>query len=231
MAIFTRDFREVGADSITDFNPNEDVLDFTSINEGRAPEEFQRGAADRARAFNDGRIVDAQGPGVSLAEVDGGTMISAGEGNSLFIANVTPDQLGVSNITLDGQAIAVSSDTDFQSILDVIAPTAGVTSVGGDGDDNLVGSVGSDTLDGGAGDDNLNSGRGADTLDGGEGNDNLSGGMGDDVLYGGEGDDKNHRFCRGGLGPGGRKYCTTIVVPHTYNKCCTANVVRRNVAQ
>jgi len=189
MATFTRDFREAGADTITDFNPNEDVLDFTSINEGRAPEEFQRGAADRARAFNDGRIVDAQGPGVSLAEVNGGTMISAGEGNSLFIANVTPDQLGVSNITLDGQAIAVSSDTDFQSILDVIAPTAGVTSVGGDGDDNLAGSVGSDTLDGGAGDDNLNSGRGADTLDGGEGNDNLSGGMGDDVLYGGEGDD------------------------------------------
>lgn len=80
MATFTRDFREAGADTITDFNPNEDVLDFTSINEGRAPEEFQRGAADRARAFNDGRIVDAQGPGVSLAEVDGGTMISAGGG-------------------------------------------------------------------------------------------------------------------------------------------------------
>ena len=190
MAVFTQNFLTPGSGTIANFNPQQDVIDFTSVNAGRSPEEFQRGAGDRARAFNDGKIVDAQGDGVSLTEADGGTLISAGEGNSLFVANVTPDQLGVSNITVDGQAIDVSPDSDLQSILDVIAPTGGVTAVGGDGDDTLTGSVGSDTLDGGAGDDQLKSGRGADTLDGGEGNDTIQGGMGDDVIYGGEGNDE-----------------------------------------
>ena len=194
MTVFAQNFLTPGSDTIASFNPQQDVIDFTSVNAGRGPEEFQRGAdsqfGDRARAFNDGKIVDAQGDGVSLTEADGGTLISAGEGNSLFVANVTPDQLGASNITVDGQAIDVSPDSDFRSILDVIAPTGGVTAVGGDGDDTLTGSVGSDTLDGGAGDDQLNSGRGADTLDGGEGNDTIQGGMGDDVIYGGEGNDE-----------------------------------------
>jgi len=193
MANFTRDFREVGADTITDFNPNEDVLDFKSKNEGRPPEDFRAQGEgrssdfERARAFNDDLIVSREGDGVSLVETDGGTLITAGEGNSLFVANVTPDQLSVSNITVDGQAIDVSPDSDLRSILDVIAPTGGVNREGGDGDDSLFGSVGSDTLVGGSGDDILGSGRGADTLDGGEGNDTLTGGMGDDVLYGGEG--------------------------------------------
>ena len=209
MAIFTQEFRSASVDTIATFDPSQDVIDFTSLNAGRGPEEFQRGAAnqfgDRARAFNDGKIVDAQGEGVSLAEVNGGTMISAGEGNSLFVANITPDQLGVGNITVDGQAIDVSPDSDLQSILDVIAPTGGVTAEGGDGDDTLTGSVGSDTLVGGAGDDILGSGRGADTLDGGEGNDTLNAGMGDDVLYGGEGNDvlsgdQQDDFLDGGAG-------------------------------
>ena len=206
MAIFTQDFRSASVDTIATFDPSQDVIDFSSVNAGRSIEDFQRGAGtNRARAFNDGKIVDAQGEGVSLAEVNGGTMISAGEGNSLFVANITPDQLGVGNITVDGQAIDVSPDSDLQSILDVIAPTGGVTAVGGDGDDILKGSVGTDTLTGGAGDDLLNSGRGADTLDGGEGNDTLSGGMGDDVIYGGEGNDalgggQQDDFLDGGAG-------------------------------
>ena len=106
----------------------------------RGPEEFQRGAAsqfgDRARAFNDGKIVDVQGEGVSLAEVNGGTLISAGEGNSLFVANVTPDQLGASNVTVDGQAL--TADTALGGIL------SDVGSVSGD-----------DILDGGSGEDVL----------------------------------------------------------------------------
>ena len=189
MTIFNQDFRTPGSEVITNFDPGQDVIDFSSVNAGRPPEDFQQGAGERARAFNDGLIVDRQGDGVSLVETDGGTLISAGEGNSLFVENVTPDQLSVSNITVDGQAIDISPDSDLQSILDVIAPTGGVNAEGGDGDDILTGSVGSDTLVGGAGDDILGSGRGADTLDGGEGNDALNGGMGDDVLYGGEGDD------------------------------------------
>ncbi|PPR35744.1 MAG: Leukotoxin, partial [Alphaproteobacteria bacterium MarineAlpha9_Bin6] len=189
MTIFNQDFRTPGSEVITNFDPGQDVIDFTSVNAGRPPEDFQQGVGERARAFNDGLIVNRQGDGVSLVETDGGTLISAGEGNSLFVENVTPDQLSVSNITVDGQAIDISPDSDLQSILDVIAPTGGVNAEGGDGDDNLTGSVGNDTLDGGAGDDVLGSGRGADTLDGGAGDDVLRGGMGDDVLYGGEGND------------------------------------------
>ena len=160
MAIFVQNFRTPGSETIANFNPQQDVIDFTSVNAGRPPEDFQQGAGERARAFNDGLIVNRQGDGVSLVETDGGTLISAGEGNSLFVANVTPDQLSVSNITVDGQAIDVSPDSDLRSILDVIAPTGGVNAEGGDGDDNLDGSAGSDTLDGGAGDDLLRGGRG-----------------------------------------------------------------------
>ncbi|HIB10438.1 MAG TPA: calcium-binding protein [Dehalococcoidia bacterium] len=205
MTIFNQDFRTPGSEVITNFDPGQDVIDFTSVNAGRPPEDFQQGAGERARAFNDGLIVNRQGDGVSLVETDGGTLISAGEGNSLFVENVTPDQLSVSNITVDGQAIDISPDSDLQSILDVIAPTGGVNAEGGDGDDNLAGSVGNDTLDGGAGDDVLGSGRGADTLDGGAGDDVLRGGMGDDVLYGGEGNDvlsgdQQDDFLDGGAG-------------------------------
>ena len=205
MTIFNQNFRTPGSEIITNFDPGQDVIDFTSVNAGRPPEDFQQGAGERARAFNDGLIVNRQGDGVSLVETDGGTMISAGEGNFLFVENVTPDQLSVSNITVDGQAIDISPDSDLQSILDVIAPTGGVNAEGGDGDDALDGSVGSDTLDGGAGDDLLRAGRGADTLDGGAGDDALQGGMGDDVLYGGEGNDvlsgdQQDDFLDGGAG-------------------------------
>ena len=87
MAIFTQDFRSASVDTIATFDPSQDVIDFSSVNAGRSIEDFQRGAGTRSRAFNDGKIVDAQGEGVSLAEVNGGTMISAGEGHSLFVAN------------------------------------------------------------------------------------------------------------------------------------------------
>ena len=190
MTIFNQDFRTSGSEIITDFDPGQDVIDFSSVNAGRGTEDFQRGAeGGRARSFNDGLIVDRQGDGVSLAEADGGTLISAGEGNSLFLPNVTPDQLSVSNITVDGQAIDISPDSDLQSILDVIAPTGGVNAEGGGGDDILTGSVGSDTLDGGAGDDVLRGGAGTDTLVGGEGDDVLDGGARSDVLTGGGGQD------------------------------------------
>ena len=76
---FVQDFSEPGNDTITDFNPEEDVIDF-------------RGGNDFGN--------------ISVSGVEGGTLISAGEGNSLFIANVTPDQLGTGNLTVDGQTFA-----------------------------------------------------------------------------------------------------------------------------
>lgn len=56
----------------------------------------------------------------------------------------------------------------------------GITKIGQDGDDQLVGSYGDDFLYGGKGNDRITGNGGKDVLDGGEG---------DDYLYGGEGDD------------------------------------------
>ena len=76
MAIFAQNFLTPGSDTIASFNPQQDVIDFTSVNAGRDPEDFQRGAVNRARDFNDGKIVDALSDDVSLTEIDGGTLIS-----------------------------------------------------------------------------------------------------------------------------------------------------------
>ncbi len=57
---------------------------------------------------------------------------------------------------------------------------------GGDGYDTLYGLAGADLLEGGMDDDLLHGGSGNDILEGGEGNDRLYGGDGDDTLEGGE---------------------------------------------
>jgi hypothetical protein len=61
---------------------------------------------------------------------------------------------------------------------------------GGDGNDNLAGGNGNDSINGGAGNDRIRGGRGNDALDGGAGDDKLHGGKGDDVLTSGGGNDK-----------------------------------------
>jgi Ca2+-binding RTX toxin-like protein len=63
----------------------------------------------------------------------------------------------------------------------------GVTLVGGNGDDTLVGGDGADSLDGGNGNDSLVGGDGDDTLLGGNGNDTMVPGLGDDFSDGGNG--------------------------------------------
>ena len=60
---------------------------------------------------------------------------------------------------------------------------------GGEGDDDIGGGDGGDTLDGGMGDDDLTGGGGVDTLYGCDGNDRLDGGAGGDNMYGVGGND------------------------------------------
>lgn len=60
---------------------------------------------------------------------------------------------------------------------------------GGDGDDNLLGSMCADDIDGGAGDDNIDARAGDDVVHGGAGNDHVVAGDGDDVIHAGPGDD------------------------------------------
>ena len=177
---FVQSFRETGVDTITDFNPSEDTINLKGFG----------GIENVSR--------------LSVTEVDGGTVISAGEGNTLLFEGVTPDQLGVGNVTIDGEAL--SPGTSGSDLLSVIGDLTGVsdeaavgitlqgrggrdTLEGGAGDDTLGGGGGRDTLDGGAGDDLLKGGKGADTLAGGAGDDILKGGGGRDTLEGGAGDD------------------------------------------
>ena len=48
MTIFNQDFRTPGSEVITNFDPGQDVIDFTSVNAGRPPEDFQQGVGERA---------------------------------------------------------------------------------------------------------------------------------------------------------------------------------------
>lgn len=57
------------------------------------------------------------------------------------------------------------------------------------GDDTLIGGIGSDQLFGGNGNDTLQGGAGNDLLSGGNGDDTLAGGPGTDDMLGGRGDD------------------------------------------
>ena len=173
---FVQNFAVSGNDVITDFNPSEDTIELTG---------FQNINVDE----------------FSITEVDGGTLIDAGTGNSLFVEGVLPNQLGTTNITIDGQALTLGPGDTLESVLNNLATDAqqdGITLKGfqgdqdfsgGSGDDVLSGGRGDDTLQGRAGDDVLSGGRGDDTLVGGAGDDILSGGRNEDVLDGGKGDD------------------------------------------
>jgi len=189
---FVQNFTDTGHDIITDFNPSEDTIELRGVHNSH---------------------------NVSVTSIDGGTLIDSGTGNTLFVANIAPDQLGANNVTIEGQALALGPGDTLESTLrDVGAELQGDTLnlrgftgsqtftggagddtlSGGDGDDTLIGGAGDDTLDGGdqkdvleggAGDDLLKGGRQNDTLDGGAGDDILAGGQGKDTLVGGEGDD------------------------------------------
>ncbi|MGB0129377.1 MAG: type I secretion C-terminal target domain-containing protein, partial [Rhodocyclaceae bacterium] len=95
--------------------------------------------------------------------------------------------------TSNGSSASTSGTID----IDVLAPFVS-TDLGGDGQTNIVGTVGNDVLTGNggaeylmgqAGADTLSARAGNDYLDGGADADTLVGGSGNDVLYGGAGSD------------------------------------------
>ena len=99
-----------------------------------------------------------------------------------------------------GQAAMSSADKNATSTLknfENVIGTLGDDSIAGDGGANtLVGATGNDNLSGRGGDDALNGGAGSDTLIGNTGADTLKGKVGDDTLRGGRGDDN----LKGGAG-------------------------------
>ncbi|MFS4579865.1 calcium-binding protein [Phaeobacter sp. C3_T13_0] len=60
---------------------------------------------------------------------------------------------------------------------------------GGETNDLLLGTIGTETILGGAGNDNIDARGGEDTVEGGAGNDTLDGGSADDNIFGGDGED------------------------------------------
>ena len=76
-----------------------------------------------------------------------------------------------------------------KQVVDKVESDKGLTLKGGGGDDDIYGTMYSDTIDGGAGDDELLGGKGNDTIKGGKGDDYLEGQEGNDKLYGGAGND------------------------------------------
>jgi Ca2+-binding RTX toxin-like protein len=109
------------------------------------------------------------------------------------IAALAVDALGGNDtITSTGALPAATSllAGSGNDTIDSTGTTAGVTQVGGDGDDTLTGGDGDDLQDGGAGNDDLRGGAGADTQLGGDGDDVGLGGPGVDQFFGGADSDR-----------------------------------------
>ncbi len=154
-----------GDDTITDFNPAEDLIHFA------------------------GRIVSGLDDLTVTAEGDN-TVLTAAWGDSVTLVGVSADQLSDENFKFrlgvrieggnleggDGDDTLTGSDSD-----DII--------YGFGGDDVLSGGGGDDYLRGFAGDDTIEGGDGSDIIGGEEGNNVISGGDGDDFIIAHGGND------------------------------------------
>ncbi|MBD3753872.1 MAG: hypothetical protein IE935_15985, partial [Micrococcales bacterium] len=147
-----------GADTITDFNVDEDVIDVS----------FE--------------------PIVSISASGANCVITLESGDRLTLIGVKPHELGASNFvrTIATPPLVPAPPTGQQtggSGADTMVGSAqGDTLFGEAGDDILSGLGGDDTLSGGAGHDRLSGGAGDDLLTGGLGDDRIDGGSGHDVL-------------------------------------------------
>jgi len=121
-------------------------------------------------------------------------IVSTLNGDDIIFASAGTDTIdgGGASDTIDysGLAGVTSVDVTLNAAIDAF-----VTVGGGDVDtirniENVIGSIGDDTLTGDDQDNNLQGNAGKDILSGGEGDDKLEGGLGDDTLIGGAGDDK-----------------------------------------
>lgn len=161
-----------GHDTITDFNPAEDVInlrDFPTI-----------------RQFGDIQLM--------LSDDGGDALVTFDAGNSIRLTGVDVNALTADNFDfIEDQYIEGTPNNDTLE-----GAEGDDTILGFDGDDQLRGFDGNDTIDGGAGFDNIWGGDGDDILEGGSEWDNVYGEGGNDIitdnagggyLEGGDGDD------------------------------------------
>ena len=83
MANFVQDFSAPGTSTISDFNPSQDTLDLQGF--GGTP------------TFSE----------ISVTSAEGGTVIDYGGASTLLVEGVTPDQLRLDNVTIDGGELTV----------------------------------------------------------------------------------------------------------------------------
>ena len=117
---FIQNFNDVGDNTIADFDPDEDTIDFQGIDSSSE---------------------------LSITETeDGNTLIDVGNGSTLTITGVTPDQLTTDNVTIGGESLS-GEDLNLQSTLvDLAAATASTDG----GLDALSGALDGATQQGGA---------------------------------------------------------------------------------
>jgi hypothetical protein len=174
----------------------EDLRTVVAWLDSGAPAERWHELADRWDAVASGRIqpyaVPPEPPGPMIFHDAGRAVVHTGDGDDrveVISDVVTGEWRVVVNGTLlhfpAGTRLTVRTGAGDDHV--VVHGRAGVTVLGGPGDD---------VLRGGDGDDRLLGGPGRDYVEGGGGDDLLSGGPGDDVLYGMDGDD----VLRGGGG-------------------------------
>jgi Ca2+-binding RTX toxin-like protein len=154
-----------------------------------------------------GNTLDLIEPGAGRDEVrsgdgnDGVLAAASVDGNDVFDLGAGFDQVSYARraepITSDGISAGAAGERDQLTGVEAL--------IGGAGDDALVSSETTRTLDGGPGNDTLTGGEEANSLYGGLGNDTLTGnggidalvgGAGDDTLAGGDGDDSIKEFAQ-----------------------------------
>jgi hypothetical protein len=151
---------------------------------------------DHGQAKNDGNgnlTLSAGAAAVNLTNINGTTE------NDVFTVTRTGGSPGNETIEVTAYGASWSYENvskifadanignDIIQLSDSVLAPASLK--GGEGDDELTGGSGDDTIEGNAGEDFLSGGKGNDELFGNAGDDFLSGGPGDDTLDGGSGFD------------------------------------------
>jgi Ca2+-binding RTX toxin-like protein len=164
-----------GMQTITDFEPGMDKLDFPGV----------LYAYPNGNPFGAGYLRAEQRGTDTVISID----IDGPAGSDMTLTPI---------VTLQNIALAALGGADIIGYLAPDGSNAGLQLQGTDGRDTLKGSQmadtlagagGADSLDGGGGDDIIDGGDGNDGIFGGSGNDDLRGGNGSDWIYGGEGND------------------------------------------
>ena len=149
-----------------------------------------------------GELLDNGGTVLTRSPLDGSPLIDAGS-NALLPADTT-------DVDHDGNT-AETLPLDARGGLRIVGGTVDIGAVeqilnesinGTDGDNNIIGGLGTDTLSGLGGNDTVDGGADNDVLYGGNGNDTLLGGADNDTLLGGAGGD----LLNGGTGADRAQY-------------------------